>query len=82
VNEVIVGYGVATVSRTDKMICLFCRISSLLSVSFAKETYHFIDPTNQSHPICQLGFMSMNQLFKCICYANDLIVCYVNDSIV
>jgi len=46
------GYGVATVSRIDKIISLFCRISSLLWVSFAKETYHFIDPTNQSHPIC------------------------------
>jgi len=44
-------YGVATVSRIDKIVCLFCRISSLLQVSFAKETYHFIDPTNQSHPI-------------------------------
>jgi len=27
------------------------RISSLLQGSFAKETYNFIDPTNQSHPI-------------------------------
>ena len=34
------------------MIGLFCRISSLLQASFAKETYTFIDPTNQSHPIC------------------------------
>ena len=31
---------------------LFCRISSLSQGSFAKETYNFIDPTNQSHPIC------------------------------
>jgi len=44
-------YGVATVSRIDKIIGLFCRISSLLQASFAKETYNFIDPTNQSHPI-------------------------------
>jgi len=47
----IFNYGVATVSRIDKMIGVFCRISSLLQGSFAKETYHFIDPTNQSHPI-------------------------------
>ena len=33
------------------MIGLFCRIVSLLLGSFAEETYYFIDPTNQSHPI-------------------------------
>jgi len=44
-------YGVATVSRVDKNIGLFCRISSLLYGSFAKETCNFIDSTNQSHPI-------------------------------
>jgi len=31
-------YGVATVSRIDKMIGLFCRILSLLQGSFGKET--------------------------------------------
>jgi len=44
-------YGVATISRLLKIICLFCRISSLLSGSFAKETYDFREPTNRSHPI-------------------------------
>jgi len=38
-------YGVATVSRIDKMIALVCRISSVLYGSFAKETYNLIDPT-------------------------------------
>ena len=33
------------------MIGLFCRISSLLQASFAKETYNFKEPTNRSHPI-------------------------------
>jgi len=33
------------------MIGLFCRILSLSWVSFAKETYHFKEPTNRSHPI-------------------------------
>jgi len=33
------------------MIGLFGRILSLLWVSFAKETYHFKEPTNRSHPI-------------------------------
>jgi len=33
---------------------LFCRISFLLYVSFAKETYNFIDPTDRSHPLLTL----------------------------
>ena len=44
-------YGVATISRLLKIIGLFCRISSLLYSSFAKETYNFKEPTNCSHPI-------------------------------
>jgi len=44
-------YGVATISRLLNMIGLFCRISSLLEVSFAKETYTFKEPTSRSHPI-------------------------------
>ena len=36
---------------TGEAIGLFCRILSLLQVSFAKETYNLIDPTNQSHPM-------------------------------
>ena len=42
---------VATISRIDKMIGLFCRISSLLKGFLAKVTFNFIDPTNLSHPI-------------------------------
>ena len=53
-------YGVATVSRIDKVIGLFCRISSLLYGSCAKATYNFIDPTSQSHPIvCHKGLFSV-----------------------
>ena len=40
-------YGVATFSRIDKIIGLFCRISSLSEGSFAKETYNFMEPTNR-----------------------------------
>jgi len=39
-------YSVATISRRLKTIGLFCRISSLLWGSFAKETYNFKEPTN------------------------------------
>ena len=44
-------YGVATISRVLKIVGLFCRILSVLLGSFAKETYHFKEPTNRSHPI-------------------------------
>ena len=44
-------YGVATISRLLKIIGLFCRISSLLEGSFAKETYNFKEHTNRSHPV-------------------------------
>ena len=43
-------YGVATMSRLLKILDLFCRKSSLLSGSFAQETYHLKEPTNRSHP--------------------------------
>jgi len=44
-------YGVAMISRLLKITGLFCRISSLVFVSFAKETYNFKEPTSRSHPI-------------------------------
>jgi len=43
--------GVATISRLLKIIGLFCRISSLLKGSFAKETYNYQEPTSGSHPV-------------------------------
>ena len=44
-------HGVATISRLLKIIRLFCRISSLLQSSFAKETYNLKEPTNRGHPM-------------------------------
>jgi len=49
--QIFPAYGVAAVGRIDKITGLFCRISSVLHGSFAKETYNLIDPANQSHPI-------------------------------
>ena len=44
-------YGVALVSRIDKIISLFCqRVLQKWQYS-ATETYNFIDPTDRSHPI-------------------------------
>ena len=58
-----VSYGVATISRLLKNIGLFCRISSLLQGSFAKETYNFKEPTHRSHPIQTCANMQV----PCVC---------------
>jgi len=47
---VVLLYGVATISRLLQITGFFCRISSLLYGSFAKETYHFKEPTTRSYP--------------------------------
>ena len=44
-------YGVATVSRIDKIIGLFCKRALLMRLCSAKETYNLIDPTDCRHPI-------------------------------
>jgi len=44
-------YGVASISRIDKIIGLFCKRALLKRRYSAKETYNFIDPTDRSHPI-------------------------------
>ena len=43
-------YGVALVSRIDKIICLFCKRDLWKRQYSAKETYNSIDPTDRSHP--------------------------------
>jgi len=57
-----VNYGVATASRIDQIIGLFCRIASLLQDSFAKETYNLIDPTNRSHPIVNVTYVKYSHV--------------------
>jgi len=57
-------YGVATIGRLLKIIGLFCRISSLLQVSFTKETYNFKEPTNRSHPIPQTSRANSVQCYS------------------
>jgi len=60
-------YGVATMSRLLKIIGLFCRISSVLYGSFAKETYDFKEPTNRSHPISADDCSAANTLQQTHC---------------
>jgi len=43
-------FEVATISRLLKIIRLFCRILSLLQVSFAKTTNHCKGPTSRTQP--------------------------------
>jgi len=60
------------------MIGLFCRISSLLYGSFAKETYNFKKPTNRTSYSCELMCSGVNKLMcsgvnkSCECVVNFL----------
>jgi len=48
-------------SRLLEIIGLFCRMSSVLQGSFAKETYNFKEPTNRSHPVRVSFFRNYNE---------------------
>ena len=45
------NYGVATVSRIDKITAFFCKRALLNRLYSSKETHNLIDPTDRSHPI-------------------------------
>jgi len=47
-------YGVASVSRIDKFIGLFCKRALQRRRYSAEETYNLIDPTNRSNRILVL----------------------------
>jgi len=44
-------YGVASISRLLEMIGVFCKRALQKRLYSAKETYHFKEPTNRSHPM-------------------------------
>jgi len=46
-----VTYGVASVSKVDKMTGLFCKRALENRLYSAQKTYNFKEPTNRSHPI-------------------------------
>ena len=48
-------YGVATISRLLKIICLFCKRALYKRRYSAKETWYFKEPTNRSHPIYHMS---------------------------
>jgi len=57
-------YGVALVSRIDKIISLFCKIDLCKRLYSAEETYSFIDPTHCSHPIVTV-FICVHSTYVC-----------------
>ena len=74
-------YRVATVSRIDKIIGLFCRRASHLQGSFAEETYNFIDSTKWSHLVvapgaCVSYISHMNESW-CTC---EWVMAHMNES--
>jgi len=44
-------YGVASICRLPEIIGLFCKRALYKRLYSAKETYHFKEPANRSHPI-------------------------------
>jgi len=64
---------------------LFCRISSLLQGSFAKETYYFKEPTDRSHrckrtnvhiQMCMWVKNMCGLIFNiCVCYVCHIYIC-------
>ena len=48
------AYGVASVSKINKILGLFCKTAPQKRLYFAKETHNLIEPTNRSQPILLL----------------------------
>jgi len=63
----ILRYGVALVSRIDKIIGLFCKRALQMRQYSGKETYNFIDPTDRSHPISVLCAILRYLVYMYIC---------------
>jgi len=64
--HLIFGYGVASVSRIEKIIGLFCKRALSKRRYSAKETYHLINPTDRSHPKC----VACACACACVCVCN------------
>jgi len=58
-------YGLAPVSRIDKIIGLFCKRAQLKRRYSAKETCNSIDPTDRSHPIVVFGTLGNTMAMAC-----------------
>ena len=68
--DVVIWYGVATISRMLKNIGLFCKRALQKRPVFCKETCIFKHPTHRSHPIC--GMLSISMWYDVNFYAECL----------
>ena len=59
---------------------LFCRISSLLWGSFAKETYNFKEPTNRSNPIAEPSLLPSDHLMQGLLVSFSVCECLLVSS--
>ena len=69
------SYGMASVSRIDKIIGLFCKRDLCTRLYSAKETYNLIDPTNRSQPIAALEY---NLFYRSLLQKRPLLLSIVN----
>jgi len=68
-------YAVASVSRIDKIIALFCKRNLWKRLYYAKETYNFIDPTSRSHPYADSSHSTRQPTNFPICECVCMCVC-------
>jgi len=61
------GYGVASVSRIDKIVGLFCKRALYKRHYSAKETCNVIDRTTRSHPIRMWTSSTDRSVYGCGC---------------
>ena len=70
-----IPFGVASLSRIDQMIGLFCKRALEMRQDSAKETYDFIDPTDRSHPMIswlrQMAICSPHLISLCVIIASE-----------
>jgi len=76
-------YGVATVSRIDKIMGLFYKRALYKRRYSAKETYDLIDPTNSSHPIAPgKAHWDLSHVIhiwmRCVSHVTE--ACHMNES--
>ena len=69
------SYRVASVSRIDKIIGLFCKRALYKNRYSAKETYNLIDPTDRSHPTVEATRCTHVYLYMCVCVCACVCVC-------
>jgi len=73
-------YGVASLSRIDKIIGLFCKRALLKRLYSAKETCSLIDPTNRRHPIPHIWLSDTSQNESCVWESHRMSHIFTNEN--